>query len=74
MEISPYLAGLVSIATAKTIDSTVSIASGTLQGRLRNNAGIISFLGSPFADPPVGDLRWKSPQAVTKWNETLDVT
>ncbi len=26
------------------------------------------FLGIPFAQPPVGDLRWKAPQEIVPWN------
>jgi para-nitrobenzyl esterase len=32
------------------------------------------WLGIPYAAPPVGDLRWKSPQAPTPWKDTLDAT
>ena len=31
------------------------------------NKGIRSFKGIPFAQPPVGPLRWKEPQAVANW-------
>jgi len=33
---------------------------------------IKAFIGIPFAEPPVGDLRFKAPQKVTPWNGTLD--
>jgi carboxylesterase type B len=36
---------------------TVSTTSGTLQGLSSNNVNI--FLGVPYAQPPIGDLRWK---------------
>jgi len=29
------------------------------------------FLGIPFAQPPIGELRWKSPQPVEPWSEPL---
>ena len=43
----------------------VAVAEGTLEGI--NESGIKTFKGVPFAAPPVGDLRWKAPQPVEKW-------
>ena len=33
-----------------------------------------TFLGIPYAAPPVGNLRWRPPQPVKKWKDTLDAT
>ena len=33
-----------------------------------------TFQGIPFAAPPVGDLRWRSPQPVTPWTGVRDAT
>src|SRR5476651_774918 len=44
----------------------VKTANGLLQGVVMPS-GIHSFLGVPFAQPPVGDLRWKEPQAPLNW-------
>jgi para-nitrobenzyl esterase len=43
----------------------VTIANGILEGRYES--GIVHFKGIPFAQPPVGDLRWKEPQPVKNW-------
>ena len=43
----------------------VNVAEGTLEGI--NLSGIKTFKGVPFAAPPVGNLRWKAPQPVEKW-------
>jgi para-nitrobenzyl esterase len=33
-----------------------------------------TFLGVPYAEPPVGDLRWRRPVPVTPWSTPLDAT
>ena len=45
----------------------VAIAPGRIQGR--SAAGVISFKGIPYAAAPVGDLRWRAPQAVAPWSD-----
>lgn len=39
-----------------------------------NESGAQSFYGIPFAQPPVGDLRWRSPVAHGPWAEPLDAS
>jgi len=48
---------------------TVKTANGIVQGT--QISGIAIFKGVPFAQPPVGDLRWKAPQPVKNWDGTL---
>ena len=48
-----------------SISLTVKTKSGTLEGV--NVSGIKTFKGVPFAQPPVGDLRWREPQPVKAW-------
>ena len=43
----------------------VRTTGGQLQGVVAD--GVASFKGIPFADPPVGDLRWKAPQPAKAW-------
>jgi para-nitrobenzyl esterase len=45
--------------------STAKVTGGTVEGIVKD--GIASFKGIPFAAPPVGDLRWRSPQPVKPW-------
>ena len=32
---------------------------------------VYRFRNIPYAEPPIGDLRWKPPQRARRWNETL---
>jgi para-nitrobenzyl esterase len=44
----------------------VSIAQGRLEG-VEPSPGIFAYLGIPFAQPPVGNLRWQPPQPPRPW-------
>jgi len=46
----------------------VKTASGTLEGTGLQPSGVREFKGIPFAQPPVGNLRWTAPQAAATWN------
>ena len=45
--------------------SAAKVTGGIVEGVVKD--GIASFKGVPFAAPPVGDLRWRSPQPVKPW-------
>ena len=45
--------------------STAKVTGGTVEGVVSD--GIAAFKGIPFAAPPVGDLRWRSPHPVKPW-------
>jgi para-nitrobenzyl esterase len=57
-------AGLMDAPAAAQI-ATAKVTGGTVEGVVKD--GSASFKGIPFAAPPVGDLRWKSPQPVEPW-------
>ena len=48
----------------------------TKQGQLRGieKLGCLQFRGVPFAAPPVGDLRWRSPRPPSSWDGLRDAT
>ena len=43
---------------------------GEVEGEFKD--GVAVFKNVPFAQPPVGDFRFKSPQPLEKWEGTLD--
>lgn len=45
----------------------VKTANGMLEGTSDKSSGVRSFKGIPFAEPPVGDLRWKPAQPAKNW-------
>ncbi len=45
----------------------VAIANGAIEGNYDTKSGIQTYFGIPFAQPPVGDLRWKAPQPLSNW-------
>ena len=47
--------------------NTVKTSNGVLEGTANPATGIRSFKGVPFAQPPVGHLRWKEPQPPKDW-------
>jgi len=46
--------------------AVVSTKSGKLEGIYQD--GLFTFKGVPYAEPPVGKLRWMPPQPVKKWD------
>ena len=45
----------------------VTTVNGVVEGVMNPN-GVRTFLGIPFAAPPMGNLRWKPPQLVKNWS------
>lgn len=50
----------------------VKTNSGTVEGK--DDGTVRSFLGIPYAAPPVGDLRWKAPAPAAKWGGVRKAT
>ena len=51
----------------------VSTTAGQLKGMTRPGGGA-EFLGIPFAEPPVGDLRWREPVPAKSWTGIREAT
>lgn len=54
---------------AQHINPVVKISNGYIRGIAEDQS--LVFKGIPYASPPVGALRFKSPQAAQNWKDTL---
>jgi para-nitrobenzyl esterase len=57
---------LTSVTNVIRQTEKVKVEGGWIQGIAEN--GLTIFRGIPFAAPPVGDLRWRAPQPIKKWD------
>lgn len=69
------LCALFDLGQASFSAPKVTIKNGTVQGLFSPQWNQDLFLGIPYAQPPLGDLRFRWPQSIdTAWNQTLDAT
>jgi len=59
----------VNILSSPTVAVT---QSGAVRGVVAGD--LIAFRGIPYAAPPIGDLRWKAPQAPASWRGVQDAS
>ena len=52
-----------------TAETSLGIAHGVL-----TDEGVVAFLGLPFAEAPIGDLRFKPPVPIESWGDALDAS
>lgn len=57
---------------ATSSGSQVKTLSGVVEGK--NDGAVHAFLGIPYAQPPVGDLRWKQPLPTANWKGVRKAT
>jgi para-nitrobenzyl esterase len=50
----------------------VKVSTGILEGVLESSSGVRSFKGIPFAQPPVGELRWRPPVEPNSWEDVRE--
>lgn len=58
--------------TPLALSDPVMTEEGPVRGELQDKS--IVFRGIPYASPPVGDLRWRPPQAAAKRTAVLDAS
>jgi len=56
------VAAAPALATAPAVDAPAGVIRGTRDG------AVTVFKGIPYAQPPIGDLRWKPPVALARWD------
>jgi para-nitrobenzyl esterase len=77
---APALRLLVSVAwvcaasLTRSQDAPATVVVKTPDGVLRGarHDGMRSFLGIPYARPPLGELRWRAPQPLPPWTGSRD--
>jgi para-nitrobenzyl esterase len=57
-------------ATAQASGPVVRLDSGRVRGEV--TAAVAAFKGIPFAQPPLGELRWRAPQAPQRWRQVRE--
>ena len=69
--VAAVVVAMVTLATS-AIAAPVRVEGGLIDGTVKD--GIRTWLGIPYAAPPVGDLRWRAPQAVVPWTDVRPAT
>jgi para-nitrobenzyl esterase len=68
---SLMISGILSISLFSQSNNCFSvqtkIENGTIEGLYDTKTSLQLYLGIPFAQPPVGELRWKAPQPLSNW-------
>ncbi len=74
MKKTAYLLGLLCLINFSVMSQNnnsfavqTTVENGVIEGNYDTKTGVQTYFGIPFAKPPVGDLRWKAPQALENW-------
>eukprot|EP00940_MAST-03C_sp_MAST-3C-sp2_P001952 g1952.t1 len=49
----------------------LNLQSGKVRGVYEHNRSVAKYLGIPFAEPPIGALRWQPPKLVQPWGDNV---
>lgn len=63
----PLLGLVTAIASVSAAGPQVKTVHGILEG-VTEEGGVEVYKGVPYAQPPLGDLRWREPQPVKDWS------
>ena len=65
---------ILSSCSGKLINTTISTNYGKVEGLANETETVVAFKGIPYAEAPVGDLRWKEPHPPLAWDGVRDAT
>ena len=68
------VAAILVLGSCQPGPPAVKVNGETLVGKYVSGDQVWAFLGVPFAEPPVGDLRWRAPQPLISSGGPRDVT
>ena len=69
----PRCASFIFLAAAlPLLGDPLRLSTGLVSGAAGSSAGVRVYKGIPYAAPPVGDLRWKSPKSPAAWQGVRD--
>lgn len=63
---------ICSLASAEQVARVVETSAGPVRGVVKTTT--VSYLGIPYAEPPVGEWRWRPPRPKRPWKAVLDAT
>ncbi|MEL7120041.1 MAG: carboxylesterase family protein [Bacteroidota bacterium] len=73
--IAATVCACTSVKTSEKEQGIVQLKSGKISGILLDSAtNLRAFKGIPYAEPPLGALRWKAPRPVQNWDNVLACT
>lgn len=73
MAFMELLLTMLSLLVAVSSD-VVQTNTGPVQGKVVASGKVEAFLGIPYAEPPIGPLRFSKPVPKTPWQEVYDAT
>ncbi|CAH1244898.1 ACHE [Branchiostoma lanceolatum] len=64
----------ITLTMAVAQRTVIETTTGKVRGKVLNLYGrqVVAFLGIPYAEPPVGPLRFKPPQPAKNWTSVFD--
>ncbi|XP_035692509.1 acetylcholinesterase-like [Branchiostoma floridae] len=64
----------ITLSVAVAQRTVIETTTGKVRGKVLNLYGrqVVAFLGIPYAEPPIGPLRFKPPQPAKNWTSVFD--
>ncbi|XP_060615321.2 cholinesterase-like [Anolis sagrei] len=71
-----FLFLLISCSASEEDDTLVNTSSGPIKGKkvLTDSGTVTAYLGIPYAEPPLGKLRFQKPLPHQPWSQVLEAT